>query len=211
MENKDSYYRPSRRQFLLKNLTAGTMLCLGCQSLFAATLQSGNKKLPVHTKEDINAQGMASEDVVRFATDYFVPLFQKLENKLGKEKFVDMLKKASTENVSEMFANATKDMPVKDMKALVDFLQGYLSTPPFDKAFEYQIVESSEKVCELKYTKCLMAEIYREKNAADIGYAIECFPTDAAVKAFNPKMKATGTANMMKGDSFCLERFELET
>ena len=211
MENKDSSCRPSRRQFLLKNLTAGTMLCFGCHSLLASNVKSGLAKLPDQTSGNTNVQGMASEDVVRYALDYCVPIYKKLENELGKEKLIEMLKKASTENASEMFANVTKDMPVKDMKAFVEFIKGYLSTPPYDKALVYQIVENSEKVFEIKYTKCLMAEIYREKNAADIGYALECFPTDTVAKTYNPKMKATATANIMKGDSFCQERYELET
>jgi len=29
------------------------------------------------------------------------------------------------------------------------------------------------------------------------------------IKAFNPKMKATDLKNIMKGDSVCIERFEL--
>jgi hypothetical protein len=211
MEKKESSFISSRRQFLLKNLTTGTLLCLGCHSLFTSNIKAGPTKLLVQTSEDISTQGMASEDVVRFALDYCIPLFQKLEKKVGKEIFIQMLRRASTENISEMIADVTKGMPVKDMNAFANFLQEYLSTPPYDKSFVYEIVEKTDKAFELKYTRCLMAEIYRNKNAADIGYAIECFPADAAAKAFNPKMKATGTTNMMKGDSFCLERFELET
>ena len=46
-------------------------------------------------------------------------------------------------------------------------------------------------------------------DAADVGYAIECYPSDAAGKAFNPKTKASGGKNMMKGDEYCVERWEL--
>jgi hypothetical protein len=47
-------------------------------------------------------------------------------------------------------------------------------------------------------------------NAADIGYALECSGSEAAVKAFNAKMTASNPSNMMKGDAFCIERFVLE-
>jgi hypothetical protein len=47
-------------------------------------------------------------------------------------------------------------------------------------------------------------------KAAEIGYALECAPTDAAVKSFNPKMRAENLKNLMKGDSVCIERFVLE-
>jgi len=47
-------------------------------------------------------------------------------------------------------------------------------------------------------------------NAADIGYALECSPAEAAAKAFNPKITTSNPKNMMKGDTFCIERFVLE-
>lgn len=211
MENKASNCESSRRQFLFRNLTAGTMLCLGCQTLLASTIKSENKGLSPGGLKEKNDQGMASEDVVRYALNYSIPILKKLQDKIGKNEFVEMLKNASSENISEIIAGVAKDMPVKDMKALAGFLKSYLSTPPYDKALAYQIVEESETVFELKYTKCLMAEIFREMKAEDIGYAMECYPSDAAAKAFNPKMKATGTKNLMLGDSYCLERFELTT
>jgi len=64
-------------------------------------------------------------------------------------------------------------------------------------------------VYETKYTLCLPAKILREMNAADIGYALECSPADAFVKAFNPKMKSIIVKNIMKGDSVCIERIVL--
>ena len=63
----------------------------------------------------------------------------------------------------------------------------------------------------MKYTECPAAKFYREKNAADIGYAIECSSPDNMAKAFNPKMEAKGIKNMMKGDDVCIERFTLKT
>jgi hypothetical protein len=211
METKESSSNSSRRQFLLKNLTAGTMLCFGCQSLFAADIHSKLTKSTIKSSEDTDNKGMPSEDVVRFSLDYCVPILQKIESKIGKDKFIEMLRDASAENITETVASATQGMPVKDMKAFSDFLEGFLSTPPFDKTYAFEIVEKTDKVYELKYTKCLMAEIYRNKNAADIGYAVECLPTVAAARAFNSKIKTVNTANMMKGDSFCTLRFELET
>jgi hypothetical protein len=52
--------------------------------------------------------------------------------------------------------------------------------------------------------------VFREMNAADIGFAFECSPARALAKAFNPKMKWINPKNLMKGDSVCIERFVLE-
>jgi hypothetical protein len=48
-------------------------------------------------------------------------------------------------------------------------------------------------------------------NASDIGYAIECSGSDKMAKAFNPKMQAINSKNMLKGDDVCIERFILKT
>jgi hypothetical protein len=68
----------------------------------------------------------------------------------------------------------------------------------------------AERVLELKFTACLPAKLLRAMNAADIGYALECSGSEAAAKAFNPGIKASNPKNMMKGDSYCIERFVLE-
>jgi hypothetical protein len=96
------------------------------------------------------------------------------------------------------------------MKSLASVFQNILNTPPLNKAFEYEIVKNTETVFEMKITDCLPANVCREMNAAEFGYALECAPGDAMVKAFNPKMRAENPKNLMKGDSFCIERFVLE-
>jgi hypothetical protein len=79
-----------------------------------------------------------------------------------------------------------------------------------NKAFQYEIAENTDKVFEFKVTECLPARVCREMNAADIVYALECAPSDAMAKSFNPKMRVENPKNLMKGDSFCIERFVLE-
>jgi len=210
MSTKDDSLQLSRRKFLSRDFPAGTLLCLGCQSMFAATMALGGQQASPQKPKYAQNSGMTSEEVFRFTFGYCVPLFQNLQKKLGSKKFIELLTKASADNMSEVVTSMAKDYPTRDPKALGDLVQNYLSTPPFDKAMTYETVEKSDKAFEVKYSECLMAKLYREMNAADIGYAIECSPSGAVAKAFNPKMKLTNPKNLMKGDSVCIERFVLE-
>jgi hypothetical protein len=103
-----------------------------------------------------------------------------------------------------------KDYPTRDMKSFVKMMDALMaSVPIYQKTFAYEVTEFTDKVYEAKYTLCLPAKVLREMNAADIGYALECSSSDAMVKAFNPKMTASFSKNIMKGDSVCIERIVL--
>lgn len=208
MEIKTSSFIPGRRQFLTKVLPTGALFCLGCKGLLAVPLINTAKTPPGQKPKYLDDSGMSVEDVYKFGFGYCIPTYQALAKQIGKEKFLDMLTEANTEVYSQMFASMAKD---RSMKSLASIFQNMLSTPPFNKAFEYKIVENTDKVLEMKFTECLPARIFREMNAADIGYALECAPTDAVAKSFNPKMRTENPKNLMKGDSVCIERFVLET
>ena len=53
-------------------------------------------------------------------------------------------------------------------------------------------------------------KLLRAMNAADIGYSLECSGMAAATRAFNPRITTSNPKNLMKGDSYCIERFVLE-
>ena len=210
MATKNCNFSPSRRNFLTKHLPAGTLMCLGCKSLLATPLTPANQQESLQKQKYLLNSGMTTEDVYKFTYNYCVPLFKNMGKRMGNDKLIDLLKEASSENGAEMVKSFTKGTP-SNMKTLAEFMKSWVATPPYDKAFTYDITEESDKVLEVKYTVCLAAKLYKEMNAADLGYAIECSGTDKIAKAFNPKMEAKGVKNMMKGDDVCIERFVLNT
>jgi hypothetical protein len=153
---------------------------------------------------------MTVEEVLRFYFENSIPILQSLSKEVGREKFLEMLGKASSDNMVQFVSSSAKDLPKRDMIAFGDWISKILSTFPYSKALTFEVVEKTDKVYETKYTECLFAKILREMDAADIGYAMECSPSDAFAKAFNPKMKSVFIKNLMKGDDVCIERITLE-
>jgi hypothetical protein len=188
-----------RRRFLTEALPAGALFCLGCKGLAAGQKPSYQEN-----------SGMTVEDVYKFSFETIVPILESMGKDLGREKLLKLLEKASAENYAQMVTAMAKDYPSRDMKSFVKMMDTFMAgMPVFQKSMAYEVTEFTDKVYETKYTLCLPAKILREMNAADIGYALECSPADAFVKAFNPKMKSTIVKNIMKGDSVCIERIVL--
>lgn len=202
VETKISKNQTDRRNFLTKCFATGSVLCMGCLGIAASAKNPS-------VMNELPQAGMSNEEVLRFALGYSVPVMKKMQAEIGNRKFIEVLKKSAAANMAEVVASMSKDIPVKDMKNFGDLVNSFLSSPPLAGGFKYEIIENTEKVFEVKFTECIMAKLYREMGAADLGYAIECSPSDAVVKAFNPNARAVGGKNMMKGDAYCNERWEL--
>ncbi|MFQ6110075.1 MAG: L-2-amino-thiazoline-4-carboxylic acid hydrolase [Candidatus Aminicenantales bacterium] len=207
---KTSNFTSSRRQFLKNVLPAGTLFCLGCGNLLAMPSAVRKQQSATQKHKFLEDSGMTLEGVFKFAVENFVPYIQKMAQDIGKEKFIEMLKKASDAQTEQLIASMTKDLPKKDMEALADFMNSFLNSSPYNKALTYEIIKKTDKELEAKFTECLWAKVFREANAEDIGYAIHCYPIDAWARAFNPKIKGTLPKNLMEGQDACIVRFVWE-
>ncbi len=198
-----------RRRFLQTALPLGAFACLGCRRLLAFPGRAGRPFPPGQENRFAENPGMTTEETFRFFYDLFVPTLAGLAKSIGREKLARDLTRISAENATAMIAAAAKDMPKRDLKAYAGMIGSMLASPPYDKALAYEIVESSDKVYEVKFTQCLPAKMWLERKAGDLGYALECSSGDAMAKAFNPRLKASMPKNLIKGDPCCVMRVEL--
>ena len=191
----------SRRQFLLKTITAGSLLGLGCPKLLASA------KTPSVYKESSDE---AVVETIRFILTNNIGIYKGLEKELGSEKLIKMLQQITADNWAVGIKEMTKDIKERNIENYAKLIASVMSSTPYSTALKYEITQQDDKVLEIKYTKCLFAEIFREMNAADIGWALECSAGHTVMKIYNPDMKFSNPNNLMKGDSFCLERIELK-
>ena len=210
MNIKTSSFVPSRRQFLQNVFPAGTLFCLGCRGLLALPNAEGKQEVSEKKHKFLEDSGLTVEEVFTFTYQNVIPIMQNVADDMGREKFIDMLEKASDAYYEQLIAEMTKDLPRKDMAVFTDFVINMLNGFPYNKAVTYEIIEKTDKAFEVKYTECLFAKTLREMNASDIGYALNCYPTFGLARGFNPKIKVTPTKNLMKGDAACIERFVWE-
>ena len=70
-----------------------------------------------------------------------------------------------------------------------------------------EIVEDTETAFELKVSECLPAAVFRDADAAEIGYASVCWGDYAWAQGFNPKIKLVRDKTLMEGDKYCNHRY----
>jgi hypothetical protein len=203
MEQKK--FNENRRDFLTKIIPLTAVACLGCKGALARQMvQDSNHKFS-------EKFGLTTEETYSFFYGSFIPVLQALSKEMGSEKFNALFTQVASDNTGQMIAAITKDLPEKDIKAFSAFMLELLHTPPYNNVWTCDVAEQTDKVFELKYTECLPAKLLRAMNAVDIGLALECSGAAAAAKAFNPKISYSNPKNLMKGDSYCIERFTLNS
>ncbi len=207
---KKSNFASSRRQFLKNALPAGALFCFGCNNNLFAFPRVGDKyQVDTEKHPFLQDAGMTTEDVFNFTYRYeLIPLMKKLEKNIGRDKFIDMLKEAVSEMGRELGASMAQNMRKLDFDMFKIMTKSL--DPPFNLAMIYEIVEDTDKVLEGKFTECLWAKTYLEADAAEIGYVLQCYSSEAMYSAFSSKIKYSNPKNMLKGDDYCIERIVWE-
>ena len=201
-----SNFVPSRRQFLLNVLPAGTLFCFGCSNFFASSQSEEKPKVASDKHKFLEDSSMSYKQVFEFAyRDSFVPILRNLANSIGKDELIEMLKKATSEVGAYRAENWAKRVPKNDLATFLGILKK--PTRFWEHTCTYEILEYTEKVVAVKYTECLWATIFREANSPDIGYAAFCHGDFAIAHAFNPELKMTRTKTLMQGHDCCNHRY----
>ncbi len=192
------------RRALFSILPAGAFGCLSCARAVACAQPSQEALTPHSWTEKAD---VTWEEIFRLAYQKdLIPLLKELGGQLGREKFVEMLRQASDEVVRKKMAG--RPPAVRD---LVTFAASMKNMPPIiQHALEAEIVEQSPEAFEYRVRKCLWAKVFRDEDAADIGYAMVCYPDYAVAKGLNPKLQLTRTKTLMQGADSCSLRYVME-
>jgi len=195
---------PLSRRGLFTILQAGAAGCLGCARAVACAPQMQEPPAGHSWTEKAD---VTWEQMFRFAYQKdLIPLLKALSEQLGREEFVRMLQEAGSAVVRKKTAG--RPPAVRD---LVTFAANMKNMPPLvQHALEAEIVEQTPEAFEYRVKKCLWAKVFREQGAADIGYAMICYPDYAVAKGLNPKLKLIRTKTLMQGDDSCGLRYVME-
>ena len=189
-----------RGLFTIFPLGAG---CLGCAR--AACAQQTQEPPPGHSWAE--KADMSWEEIFRFAFQKDqIPLFKALSERLGREEFVRLLQDTVDAVVRTKTAGRAPMIP--DLLTLAARMRNM--PPLMQHALEAEIVEQTPEAFEYRVKRCLWAKVFREEEAADIGYAIICYPDYAVARSLNPRLKLIRTATLMQGDGSCRLRYVME-
>jgi hypothetical protein len=159
-------------------------------------------------KKSAEKSDMTYEEVFKFAYGGLIPVMKNLSDQIGKDRFLEMLQKATSEAAAHEIEEAYRKRPKRDLATYLEDLKK--PSPLYQHALTFEFVKDTEKEADLKITECLWADTFRQANAAELGYAMICHGDIAAVKAYNPKITMTRPKILMKGDNECRFRWVME-
>jgi len=127
-----------------------------------------------------------------------IPLLKELEIKLGKEQTLQIVKPFFEKLFIEWTKGEVKNHPID---SLADFIE-YDNTSFPSTLVVSEVKETSENRYLVHVTECLMANVFRDMDAADIGYDIICAPDFTNAPYFNPKLKLSRKMTVMQGHPY---------
>lgn len=197
------------RRELLRVLPSGAAACLGCAGLALCAEQAGEQNASPAAPAGFSANAdMTWEQVFRLRYQGYARLMKKLSARIGSDRFLEMLREASSEAASEGSTLRAKPEPGRDLRNFVLFFTTQLMPRPvFRSALVWEIAERSETAFEIRVSQCLWAKTFRAEDAAEIGYASVCYADYAGTRAIDPKIKLIRTKTLMQGDECCNHRF----
>lgn len=199
MENKMKF-KTGRREFLYKTVASCALCC------FAAPRLSGSDKkfhslMTDQQHKFLLDSGMNLQQVYDFAfRQWYIPAMKSLMSQIGKEKFIEMLKKSS-----DMVNQSNDRSEVNyDDRTLIKWANNIKDgCKNWNDRLTMEIINDNENVFEIKFTECLWAKTFREANASEIGYAGVCYQDYGMTKNYNPKLNLDRDKTLMQGNDCC--------
>ena len=202
LEKKQS----SRRDFLTKTVPACAVSCLAASTAFAASPLSANsflqeeehkfdKKLPGPDMTYRRFYAARQQSFIRFA--------RFLQQEMGEEKVIDLIKKATEQRMHERAQADLKRLGKSDFSSYISIFRD----PRMLASLTLEIIEDTDTVFEIIVTDCLSAEAFLPYKAGDIGYAAVCWGDYNWASDFNPKIKMVRDKTLMQGHDCCNHKY----
>jgi hypothetical protein len=193
----------SRRLFLTRSISTCAFACLGLSRLSAAAITTESNLEMVPAKKFNKKIGWTYEQAYRWRAQLYADRMNRISNYLGREKVIDALKKSTEEYYSSIET-------YKPGNTLQDFVKPFYKEESYKSILTVELIENREDFVSFRFTECLNAKVFRELNAADIGYATFCHGDEAWARAYNPKIKFIRTKTLMEGDDCCDHCYMME-
>ena len=148
---------------------------------------------------------MSFQEIFDFSFKSLIPVLQNFAAQMGKEQFMEMLKKAAFDSMLQSTQESTRQLEQNDLAAYATLIKerSYFG----EHVLTREIVEDTHSAFEIKVTECLWAKVFRENSAADIGYSLLCHTDHAHCQGFNPHIRMVRTKTLMQGHDCCNHRY----
>lgn len=142
--------------------------------------------------------------LMREAFEAAVKLARTIERELGKERAHELLYMSRVEGDLAMIAHQTEDQP--PIQTFADFkklMKGIHENKFACNLFTITYPVDNEREIEFRTTECILAKVFREMGAEDLGHIMCCQPDFDTTPAYCSRVSLKRTKSLMKGDAYC--------
>lgn len=204
--NQSSVLPTSRRDFITRIVPGCVLTCLATQQLLGSS-RPGESLLPqadAHKFDREMDRKISYKQWMQQRHNKYISILKHLEEDIGKEKLLDMLKQASYEDNVQLGKRLSGR--IRSLNAFAGPFRDENSG--MGTTIVREIVEDSDNAFEIRITACLTEVVFKEADAMDLGYACVCHADFGLPVGLNPKLKLIRTKTLMQGHDCCNHRYE---
>jgi len=176
-----------------------------------------------------NQMKITAEELVRLVIGFPVALIKKLYPVIGREKTIEIVKETMKENLRELQKSPHNEgTEINSFYDIIAFLQGstvQLTTQPvkydallFEKTRMFErnpqtgsiFAETKDNEVCVNVMKCLLADVFKELGAPEIGEIFACGYEVERLNCMNSRAKLKQDSCLMNGDRGCKLNYSWE-
>jgi len=144
------------------------------------------------------------EQYFHICFDEVIRLSVEFEKALGRDKAFEVIGRAREKADLDIIGKQMKERPpIESFEDFKAFMKELHESPFSSHLFTITYKEDVPNEIEFHTTECILAKVFREMNAADLGYAMCCRPDFATTPAYNPHVRLRRIKTLMQGDNYC--------
>lgn len=144
------------------------------------------------------------EQYLHACFDGIIQLSKELEQVLGKDKTFEIIGRAREKTDLELVKKQmTGRKTIDNFDDFKTFMKELHESPFASNLFTITYREDIPTEIEFHTNECLLAKIFRDMNATDLGYVMICQPDFVTTPAYFSNVRLKRTKTLMQGDDYC--------
>lgn len=148
------------------------------------------------------------ETLMRHTYEATVKLARVMERELGKEMAHKLLYMSRVEGDLAMVAKQVERQP--KIETFTDFkklMKNIHENKLARNLFTITYPVDNEREIEFRTTECILAKVFRDMGASELGHIICCQPDFETTAAYCSRVSLKRTKSLMKGDAYCNTKY----
>lgn len=144
------------------------------------------------------------EQYIHSCYDGIIQLSRELEQFLGRTKTLEIIGRAQEKHDLELVEkHLSGKKPIKNFADFKAFMKELHESPFTSHLFTIEYLRDTATEIEFHTTECLLAKVFRDMKAADLGYVMICRPDFKTIPSYYEKVHLKRTKTLMQGDDCC--------